>query len=44
MSGPDRKDFFVNSELNMLKLRRETGNALRANPSGWLLLLRTARF
>lgn len=26
------EDFFLNSERNMLKLRRETGNALRANP------------
>jgi len=26
------EDFFVASERNMLKLRRETGNALRANP------------
>jgi hypothetical protein len=26
------EDYFVASELNMLKLRRETGNALRANP------------
>lgn len=26
------EDFFVASEQNMLKLRRETGNALRANP------------
>ena len=26
------EDFFIASERNMLKLRRETGNALRANP------------
>jgi hypothetical protein len=26
------EDYFLASELNMLKLRRETGNALRANP------------
>ncbi len=26
------EDYFINSEANMLKLRRETGNALRANP------------
>ena len=26
------EDFFLNSELNMVKLRREAGNALRANP------------
>lgn len=26
------EDYFLNSEANMLKLRRETGNALRANP------------
>ena len=26
------EDYFINSEANMLKLRYETGNALRANP------------
>jgi hypothetical protein len=26
------EDYFINSEANMLKLRHETGNALRANP------------
>ena len=34
------EDYFTDSERNMIKLRRETGNALRQSAPGGLLLLR----